>query len=368
MIQPLCPYFGKCGGCTAQHISYETQLENKSNVVMHATGIKDIMIFHDGPFFYRNRMDLIFHAHGLGFREKGNWKSIVDIDKCAISNDKLNNLLKELRAFFEKPDYFDLVKKTGTFKYAVIRTPGDKSSISFVLNEKSMRLKEAIDEIKEFSSRSSAENILITYAKPEEDISTSIAYFLIKGEDNLSETFLGKDFSFNVQGFFQNNSKVAERMLSYSRELLSKYDTKNAYLLDLYGGVGTFGIINSDLFRETTIVEAFKGSIESAQKNILKNKANAKAFTLDARQIRRLDLKSPLYVISDPPRSGMEHQAINALKEFRPEVIIYVSCNPGQLKKDLLKFNGYEIKSAAMFDMFPQTTHVEAVIELVRKN
>jgi tRNA (uracil-5-)-methyltransferase len=366
MVDPKCRYFGKCGGCTAQHIPYEVQLENKKNIVSHATGLSDIKVFHDYPYSYRSRMDFIFHKHGLGFREKGNWKTIIDIAECAISNAKLNSILHELRSFFDEPDYFDLVKKTGTMKYAVIRTPGGKSSISFVLNDKSTRLKEVIDQVKSYAEKSSADNIIITYASPEQDVSTSTEFFLVKGTDTLSETFLGKIFSFNVQGFFQNNSKVAEKMLAYSRQLLEKYDTKDAHLLDLYGGVGTFGIVNSDLFRMTTVVEAFKGSIDSAKENIAANKARADAYALDAKQIRRLKLGDPLFVIADPPRSGMEQGAINSLKEFRPNVIIYVSCNPQQLKKDLQKFNGYEVRSAAMFDMFPQTTHVEAVAELIR--
>ena len=183
----------------------------------------------------------------------------------------------------------------------------------------------------------------------------------------LSDTFLDKKFFYNIQGFFQNNLEMAEKMLGYTHEILKQYNTKDAYLLDLYGGVGTFGIVNSDLFKEVTIIENFKGSIDAANINIKENKVNnVKALVLDAKQLRKANLKKPLYVITDPPRSGMEQKTIQILNELKPEVIIYISCNQQQLGKELPKFKHYKIKSAAMFDLFPQTPHIESVTELVR--
>jgi 23S rRNA (uracil1939-C5)-methyltransferase len=368
MAIPLCPYFRKCGGCSAQHVDYDIQLENKRNVVMHATGIKDIAIFHDKEYHYRNRMDFIFHPAGIGLREKSNWQHIIDINQCAIANETINKIVTEIRAFFREIDAYDLRRQTGTFKQVVIRAPATTSSVSFVLSEKSTRLTEAIERIKEFSKITIAKNVLVTYIAPESEVSISENYFVVKGEDTLTEEFIGKKFKFNAQGFFQNNSNMAEKMLEYVNGLLKKYPTKEAHLLDLYGGVGTFGIVNSDLFKTVTTVESFKGSIDAAKRNIEINSIkNADALVLDAKQIYKANLKHPLYVITDPPRAGMEQKAIIRLKEVKPEVIIYVSCNPAQLGKDLQKFKEFEIISAAVFDLFPQTPHVEAVVEMKRK-
>ena len=96
------------------------------------------------------------------------------------------------------------------------------------------------------------------------------------------------------------------------------------------------------------------------------NVVNADVHQLDAKQIKKIQFKNDLFVITDPPRSGMDMKTIEALKRLKPGLILYISCNPFQLKKDILKFKDYQIKSAAMFDMFPQTNHIETVIELVR--
>jgi len=363
-----CPYFGTCGGCTSQNISYDVQLEHKKNALANAINFNDVGVFSDKEYGYRNRMDMIFHSKGLGFRERGKWWKIVDIEKCPISNDKLNLLMHEIRDYFKDVDVFELMKNVGTFRYAVIRTPTEDNSISFVLNSDSEKLIEAIEKIKEYAKVSTANNIIVTKVKPKTDMSISDDYLVVKGKDTLTESFLGKKFIFPVQGFFQNNSKMAEKMLKYVNELLSKYDTNNAHLLDLYGGVGTFGIVNSSLFNDVIIVENVERAIECAKKNIDDNDVkNARAIVLDAKQLNKIELKQPLYVITDPPRSGMHPKTIKYINDVKPEVIVYVSCNVKQLGKDLHKFEEYQIKSAALFDLFPQTPHGEAVIELVRK-
>jgi tRNA/tmRNA/rRNA uracil-C5-methylase (TrmA/RlmC/RlmD family) len=311
-------------------------------------------------------MDFVFIPSGLGLRRRNDWKSSVRTEKCQIANERINSLMKEVADNFSDVDFFDIQKHSGTFRYAVIRATEIDSSISFVLNSDSMKINEAIERIKNFKTTSN--NILVTYVHSKTDNTTSDDYVVIKGKDLIEETLLGKVFCFPIQGFFQNNHNVAEMMQRYVSEKLQKYETKDAYLLDLYAGVGTFGIMNSGLFKETTIVESVKPAIDCAIKNIEKNHIkNAQAICLDASRIKKLQLKTPLYVITDPPRQGMDQKTIEQLNTLKPEVIIYISCNIGQLRKDIAKFPKYEMKSAAIFDMFPQTPHIETVVELVRK-
>jgi 23S rRNA (uracil1939-C5)-methyltransferase len=234
-----------------------------------------------------------------------------------------------------------------------------------VLNTNSSKISSAVAQIKEFSKITSADSIIVAYSLGD---SVSEDFFVVKGKETVNENYLGKDFSYSVQGFFQANHEVAEKMHEYCRKLFQKYDTGNAMLIDLYGGVGTFGIINSDLFRKVFVVEKFKPSAELAKINIEMNGANnAEVLCADARHIARLDFSGPVFVIADPPRSGMDQKTIEILNKILPDVIIYVSCNPAQLGKDIKKFRKYAIKSAALFDMFPQTSHFEAVVELVRE-
>jgi tRNA (uracil-5-)-methyltransferase len=365
MAEPLCPYFGDCGGCIAQNVDYPAQLENKRKQLANAIGREEIEVFYGREYFYRTRVDMVFHPGGLGFRRKGVWHKVIDIGKCVIANEKINQLISEVRSFFTAVDAFDLRKKSGTFRYAVIRAPQEDSSISFVLNGNSTHLLEAREKIQEFARSCGAASVVVTYVPAITDVSVSEDYFVVKGTDRLRESYLGHTFQHHVQGFFQNNFHMAEKLHGYVREILRRYDTAGVHLLDLYGGVGTFGIINADLFREVTVVESFPQAIECAERNIAADGVgNVRAVALDASRLKNLKPAGPLYVITDPPRSGMHPKTIHELNLLHPGLIVYVSCNVKQLGADLPKLKGYAIRSAALFDLFPQTPHSEAVLEL----
>jgi len=255
----------------------------------------------------------------------------------------------------------------GTYCYAVIRTPANDSSVSIVLNKKSKKKDEAVEYIKKFAKITSINNVIVTYIPHNRNVSISDEYEVIKGSDMLKSEYLGYSFNFPVQGFFQVNQEIAKKVHIYCRNLLSSPDFKNTQLLDLYGGVGTFGIINSPQFKKVIIVENFEAAVLAAEKNITENKIdNARTVCVDARNLKDLDLSGRLCIILDPPRSGMHPKTVKRLNELKPEVLIYVSCNPKHLGNDLLALDKYRIKSAALFDMFPQTPHLETVIELVK--
>ncbi len=345
-MTPLCEYFGKCGGCSIQHLEYAVQLQNKRKIVEAAAG-KEVTVFSGEPYYYRNRLDVIFSGGKIGLRSKTNPGRIVDIDKCVISEPKVNELLAEVRN--------RLVAVEGIAS-VILRSSSKDSSIHFVMKEKKST---ALEVITAFSKISSAKNVSMSY---DQEI------VVIKGACDMKVEYLGYNFKHKVNSFFQNNHEMAIKMHEYCKSLLAKHDTKNAVLLDLYAGVGTFGIINAELFREIIIVESVTPAIEAANNNIKENGIkNANAFALDAIKIGRLKVGKPLFVITDPPRSGMDEKTIIALKHMEPEVIIYVSCNQEQLRKDINKFKKYKVTSAAMFDFFPQTKHVESVVELVKR-
>lgn len=371
MAEPLCKYFGQCGGCSSQHIDYPTQLDNKRKQLAHSIHIEPeaIQVFSDKEYFYRNRMDMMFTPRGIGLRKKGDWKNSIDIEQCVIANEKLNVLIKEIRQNFQNVDFFDVRKNQGTYRYAVIRTPGNTSSISFVLNEDSTKTGDAIDKIKDYAKHSSADNIIVTYVPRQTDMSISEEFFVVKGNDMLTEDYLDKEFTYSVQGFFQNNTVMAEKMHEYVHELCRKHASQSLTLLDLYAGVGTFGINNCEYFKNLFIIESDKHCVAAAKINIAKNDIkNADIIEMDAMQLKKVPLPdNDLFVITDPPRSGMHPKTIEQLNKLRPKVIIYISCNIEQLGKDLPKFKDYELKSSAMFDLFPHTPHVEAIVELVLK-
>jgi len=367
MVKAKCRYFGKCGGCSYQDIPYQEQVSQKKKRLKEATGISDPLVLTGQPYGYRNRMDMIFTGKGIGFRLKGTWDTPVDVECCSISNDMLNQLITEVREYFQGADAFDIRNKTGTFKYAVIRTPSEKSSITFILNRDSDSLQDARKMVLGFSKASSADNIFIGIVPRKSDVSVTSDIRAVKGTEFLKEVLLGKPFKFNSQGFFQNNSMMAKMIHEHVNSLLKCNDTKDATLLDLYGGVGTFGIINSSGFKKTVIAEGDPEAVLCAKKNIEENNiANAEAIKIKDKQIDDLEIDGKLAVIADPPRVGLHKNVVRWLNERAPETLIYVSCNPKQLGNDLEQLKGFKVKSCALLDMFPQTPHFETVAELER--
>lgn len=365
MSTPLCPYFGQCGGCSFQHIDYSDQLKLKKEKIINTLKIDDLQVFSGKEYHYRHRMDMVFHPEGLGFRKRGTWYKIIGVEKCIISTEKLNRLLTEVSNFFTKVDTFDVRENKGTFRYAVIRTPPHDSSISIVVNKSSPRLSQAEEKTKEFASLTSAQNVIITYVPPNRDVSVSEEYSVIKGREWLHEEYLGKKFWYHVQGFFQNNHQLAEKMHAYVQSLIKNYSAADSVLLDLYGGVGPFAILNAQFFKEALIIDNSSQAIKAAAMNIKTNKAsNVKSMLLDSKYLKKTELPRPKLVVADPPRSGLHPKVIKKLNELKPEVIIYISCNLKQLKYDLAQLKNFRLKRTALFDLFPQTPHIETVLEL----
>jgi len=383
---PKCPYFAdptevkeevelapgegrNCGGCATQHLTYERQLSNKKDrLIQELDGYSDIQVYSDEEWFYRNRMDMVFTSGGLGFKEKGKWWRTLPVKQCVISNPRLNELITEINEFFGPEfDFFNVKTHDGTYKYATIRTPQKDSSVSIVLNRQSERYDEAVKKVRAYAEVSSANNVLITNMKAKSSQSFGTDFEVVKGSEMLEEALMGKVFHYSSQGFFQNNSVMAEKMHEYVHKLLKGYKRgEYAHLLDLYGGVGAFGVVNADLFHKVTTIEDFEACTVAAKANIERNQlGNVEALCMDAKRLKQVKLPTnELYVVTDPPRSGMHEETIIQLKKLRPAKIIYISCNVEQLGKDLPKFKDYEIRSAALFDLFPQTNHMESVVEL----
>ncbi|MBI5391992.1 class I SAM-dependent RNA methyltransferase, partial [Candidatus Woesearchaeota archaeon] len=324
---------------------------NKRKQLFHATGFEHIRTFASSLYFYRSRMDFLVDEN-IGLRGK---QGVVDVEKCVISNERINILLTEVRNFIHA---LSADERTTIHEFS-LRAPPEDNGIVFVLDQQSSFFDDALGKLRSFADSSSASQVVVQYDE---------TILPLKGAGFLQEAFLGKTFFYPIVGFFQNNPVLANEMHSYCREILQTYPTKDAHFLDLYSGVGTFGIVNADLFQTVTLVESYPLAVPSAEKNIeVNNATNVRMISLDAEHLKRVDLQKPLYVLVDPPRSGMDEKTITSLKQLQPEVIIYISCNVEQLKKDARKFKKYAIKSVALFDFFPQTNHMENVVEFALK-
>lgn len=301
------------------------------------------------PYAYRNRMDFLF-GKGPSLRTE---TGIVPVKDCPIANKKINALLGEVWSWYNKhQQHLDK-----TLKQIIIRAAEhtDSATVSFVLDEKSMGFTQHGAQIRILTT--SAQNVVI---------GTSESCFAVKGTQTMQETLLGKMISYNCLSFFQNNTRVAEKMVGYCRNIFAKYAPSGARLVDLYGGAGTFGVSLGDMFHEVCTIDCEGPNIQCAAENMLVHGIRGTVITGDATALRKVSRDKPLYAVTDPPRVGMDPKVIRLLLDMKPDVIVYVSCNPRQLAKELQRFQTqYRIESISVFDMFPQTPHIECVAELV---
>ncbi len=362
-----CRYFGLCGGCSLQDVDYPRQVEDKRARLAGTLGCGVTDVVCGEPFGYRTRMDFVFHGHGIGFRAKGMRSEVFDVEECPISNVGVNRLLSEAREAFGENDVCGPGNPEGALKYVVFRAPPGDSSVSFVLNSRSERRAAAIRSIGEYAKSSSAANVAAAFIHPKSEQSLSLDYVTVKSSDELAESYLGRVFRYPIQGFFQNNHGIAELLHGHCRRLLASHASPGLALLDLYGGVGTFGILNADLYGKVTVVDVDGPSIRSAAGNIAANgAANVEAVASDVRDFA-FEAGERCHVIVDPPRPGLHPKVVKRIAALRPDVIVYVSCNPETMKRDISSLGGYRLVDAALFDMFPQTPHLEAVALLSKE-
>jgi 23S rRNA (uracil-5-)-methyltransferase RumA len=381
MPQPRCDVFGTCGGCALQDMEHNSQIEMKKAAVIEDFLRQKIVldpavkVFFKDDYHYRNRMDFPFSPGGPGQRMKGRFDKIVHFRKCYIANSGINTVFDEVQQWFdsnkEHIDVFDVVKRTGTFRYATIRSGfySGENSITFIFNENSLKMDGQKALLEAFAVRSAVKNILLGFVKYNTDQSAIPGAQVIKGGATISEKLGPYMFNFHTQGFFQSNSAVFMDIIHWIRERIKlPYDI----LLDLYGGVGTLGISLMDAVKEVFIVDNNPLNAASAVKNIETNKAaNVKVFAADAEKTAELGIgltgKRSVFVL-DPPRNGIHRKVYRYIAETRPEKIFYVSCNHKTQAEDLRKLMEiYDLKDFAMFDMFPQTKHIETAAELELK-
>ncbi len=365
-----------------QDRDYAVQIELKKKELivdfsLQKVGIKDdLKVFLKHEFNYRNRMDFPFSAEGLGQRKKGHFEKMVHFKKCHIANAGVQAVFDEVQAWFEsqkdKLDVFDVVKTTGTIRYATIRSSffSGESSVTFILNLDSLKIGEHKELIAGFAAGSKVQNVLIGLVKHNTDQSATPAVEVVKGSAYISERLGEKVFNYHTQGFFQSNSAVLMDIIYYIKDKVgAEYDT----LIDLYGGVGTLGISLMDAAKEIFIVDNNGLNTSAGARNIEANNCkNVKFFEADAEKSSELGIdlagKRSIFVL-DPPRNGIQRKVFKYIKNTLPEKLIYVSCNPRRMAEDIkILSEDYELKDFAAFDMFPQTRHIEAVGEMVRKS
>lgn len=331
----VCPYYEECGGCNISHMKYPSQLEFKVNKV------KDIFkrylnididpkIECDKEFFYRNKV--VFHVVDgkIGFYEEGT-NRLINILGCRLLDKRINMLVP----LFNKLDLTNIEK-------IMVRTTSKEVMVVFYgYIDKVDILKDKVDSI-----------ILI-----------NIKDKLLHGKSYIKEEINGMKFIISYNSFFQVNTNVMKKL--YDKVLEYASLTGSESVLDLYCGTGTIGLYLSKNARDVMGIEVVEDAIKDANINKELNGINNIEFVCgDVGNLVNNNYVADV-VIVDPPRSGLSENTRKVLLENMYERIIYVSCDPMTLVRDLRDLSSkYEIKDVCLFDMFANTYHVETVVKL----
>ena len=384
-VKPKCTVCDKCGGCSLQHMSYSYQLEFKKNRVIDTLrkigGLQDIKVDDtvgmDNPYFYRNKIQMPIRKDKnnkivSGFYQERTHQ-IIPISKCYIENEDADRILETiknlLKSFHIQP--YDEDRRTGVIRHVLIRSSYHFDEIMVVL----------VTNCDSFPSRN---NFVKELIKREPKITTVVQNInlrdtnvilgqkerILYGKGFIVDSILGVKFNISAMSFFQVNPVQVEKL--YSLAIEKARLTKNDLLLDAYCGIGTIGLISSKYVKEVHGVEIIKDAIDDAKNNAKNNGiTNSHYVCGDAGEFILSQKEKGInydVVIMDPARKGADSKFLNTLLETEPKRIVYVSCDPATLARDLkILSQKYEINSVTPVDMFPQTFHVETVCCLIKR-
>lgn len=340
--EEMCPYQDICGGCNLLLLPYNEQLIYKEKKIKEIVNkylkedIKINKIFYSNEFNYRNKITLHVMNKKIGLYEEKNHK-LVEISNCLLVNDTINKVIKRLKSY--------LVNYESDLTSITIKTT-NLNELMIVLSGRVL-----IDDIKkEFFDI----NSIILNGK------------VIHGNDYIVEDLMGYRFLIREKSFFQVNMFNTSKLYS----LVLRYLENKEYVkvLDLYCGTGTIGIIVSKYCKSVIGIEVVSDAIKSAKENALINGIDNINFILGKVEDNLDNIKDCDLIIVDPPREGLDKRALNNIININPSSIIYVSCDPMTLVRDLkILKDSYEIIEFNIVDMFPNTYHVECCVLLETK-
>jgi 23S rRNA (uracil1939-C5)-methyltransferase len=374
-VVPPCPYFGKCGGCQYQHIDYPAQLRFKAEILretMRRTAKleleQEIQVHASEPWNYRNRTRVRLQhdpAFALGYFETNSHK-LLAVESCPISSPLINRAISAVWALGR-----------------ALKVPATVHGMQFFANhddtqllvETYVRNQDAADSCKAFSAAltsrlNSVVGMVVFATSPVEDETRQRAPLssihneesLAIGESSLMYHAVGHDYRVSGGSFFQTNRFLVDDLV---KTATSSATGKTA--LDLYAGVGLFTLALAGNFEDVIAVEASPHGFGDLKHNAPRNVKPTRATTEDFLQKRGEKLAVD-FVLVDPPRAGMGDKAAAALCSTSASQVTLVSCDPATLSRDLrmLLESGFKVEQAHLFDLFPQTAHMETVLHLVR--
>lgn len=381
--ETLCEIFDKCGGCKFLNIEYHKQLENKDkalqklfhNVIDRETKIYSI-IGMKNPYNYRNKgkyvLGNINKKYKMGLYEEGTHR-IVNTTKCALHSEMINEVASYV---FELIKKYKLVPynedtKHGLVRHLIIRCGINTNEIMIIFVTANAKISKRELIVKDIIERyPNVKTIVQNINEKESSAVLGDKNYKLYGNGYIVDKLGELKFKISPLSFYQVNP-VQTKVL-YSKAIEFAELTGDEIIYDLYSGIGTISLFASKHVKEVIGIESVKDAVKDAIQNAkLNNIGNAKFLTgrvenVLPEMIKREKKADVIFV--DPPRIGLDKNAIETLLSVRAKKIIYISCNPESLVQDLKKLKSqYKILKIQPVDMFPQTSHVETVVQLVRK-
>ncbi len=356
-VEPPCPYFGKCGGCQIQNWNYARQLVYKRQKVVDALErighFTNLAVADCVPspteYHYRNKVQLPVVGGEVGLYAAQS-HDVVPIERCLIHCELGEEVFSKVKEFTFEGLRHILIKSSGESLVVFITR---KRVVTEELAEKVMATcPEVVGVVENINQR-------------EDNVILGTGYRLVRGRDWIEEELLGCRFRISPHAFFQVNSQQAERLYSKVIELAGVNESTS--VLDAYCGVGTLAILLSQKAGRVLGIECVEGAVEDARKNAELNGSTNCEFMVGRVEKLIGGIDDCDVVVVNPPRKGCDGVVLESLLGRLPEKIIYVSCNPATLARDLeILSRSYNLDSVVPFDMFPQTTHVETVVRLIK--
>ena len=377
-----CPYLRDCGGCNILRTSYQENLTAKQKEVDALLGKfckVEKIVGMKKPEHYRNKVHVVFDHDRKGNPISGVYEEgthrVIPIDQCLIHNEKADAIIATIRGMLKsfKILTYDEDSGYGLLRHVLVKTGFHSGEIMVVLVLSSPILPSKNNFVKALrKEHPEITTVVVNVNDKQTSMVLGEKEQVIYGKGYIDDTLCGKTFRISAKSFYQVNPLQTEVLYQKAIELAAL--TGKETVVDAYCGIGTIGLIASDHAGKVIGVELNKDAVKDAVINAKRNAAgNIQFYQNDAgvflTQMAETGDQVDV-VIMDPPRSGSTEQFIDAVAVMKPSKVVYVSCSPETLARDLeyFKKKGYQAKVAVPVDMFPWTKHVESVILLHRKD
>lgn len=380
-VEPDCPYFGRCGGCQLRHMTYAEELEAKRRRVEDALrrigGAElavDVIHGAENTLRYRNKVQFPVAQGAIGYYQGGTHR-VVDIDDCLLQPELDTACRAAVKGWMENfrvPAYDERTGK-GLVRHLFLRTNAAGEALCCVAanGRKLPREGELVDALR--AAAPGLAGVVLSVNTQKTNVILGREFRTLWGRDWLEEELCGHVFRLSVPSFFQVNREQTQVL--YRRALEFAALTGTETVVELYCGIGTISLTLAERAGQVIGVEVVPQAVEDARENARRGGLEDKTrFECgDAAELAaRLEEEGvrPDVVVVDPPRKGLAAEAVQAIARLAPDRVVYVSCDPATLARDVKRLAelGYDPARAEAVDLFPRTAHVETIVLLQREN